>query len=57
MNVVILLNQACLEPVAAQQNWLNYGFDMVQLHICNTDKQAADNLAACASFEPPSDDE
>jgi len=27
MNVVILLNQACLEPLAAQQHRVNYGFD------------------------------
>jgi len=45
MNVVILLNQVCLEPLAAQQ------------YRVNTDKLAADNLAACASYEPPSDDE
>jgi len=57
MNVVILLNQACLEPLAAQQNRVNYGFDKVQLRIYDTDKLAADNLAACASYEPPSDDE
>jgi len=57
MNVVILLNQACLEPLAAQQNRGNYGFDKVQLRIYDTDKLAADNLAACASYEPPSDDE
>jgi len=50
MNVVILLNQACLEPFAAQQN-------RVQLRIYDTDKLAADNLAACASYEPPSDEE
>jgi len=57
MSVVILLNQACLEPLAAQQNRVNYGFDKVQLRIYDTDKLAADNLAACASYEPPSDDE
>jgi len=57
MNVVILLNQACLEPLAAQQHRVNYGFDKVQLRIYDTDKSAADNLAACASYEPPSDDE
>jgi len=57
MNVVILLNQACLEPLAAQQHRVNYGFDKVQLRIYDTDKLAADNLAACASCEPPSDDE
>jgi len=57
MNVVILLNQACLEPLAAQQNRVNYGFDKVQLRIYDTDKLVADNLAACASYEPPSDDE
>ncbi|XP_070852513.1 uncharacterized protein [Drosophila suzukii] len=57
MSVVILLNQACLEPLAAQQHRVNYGFDKVQLRIYDTDKTAADNLAACASYEPPSDDE
>jgi len=57
MNVVILLNQACLEPLAAQQNRVSYGFDKVQLRIYDTDKLVADNLAACASYEPPSDDE
>jgi len=57
MNVVILLNQACLEPLAAQQNRVNYGFDKVQIRTFDTDKLAADNLAACASYEPPSDDE
>jgi len=57
MNVVILLNQACLEPLAAQQYRVNYGFDKVQLRIYDTDKLATDNLAACASYEPPSDDE
>jgi len=57
MNVVILLNQACLEPLAAQQNRVIYGFDKVQLRIYDTAKLAADNLAACASYEPPSDDE
>jgi len=57
MNVVIFLNQACLEPLAAQQNRVNYGFDKVQLRIYDTDKLAADNLAACASYKPPSDDE
>jgi len=57
MNVVILLNQACWEPLAAQQNHVNYGFDKVQLRIYDTDKLAADNLAACATYEPPSDDE
>jgi len=31
MNVVIFLNQACLEALAAQQNLVNYGFDKVQL--------------------------
>jgi len=50
MNVVILLNQACLEPLAAQQNRLNYGFDKVQLRIYDIDKLAADNLTACASY-------
>jgi len=29
----------------------------VQLRIYDTDKLAADNFAACASYEPPSDDE
>jgi len=57
MNVVILLNQACLEPLAAQQTRLNYGFDKVPLRIYDTDKLAADNLAAGASYKPPSDDE
>jgi len=57
MNVVILLNQACLEPLEAQQNRRNYGFDKVQLRIYDTDKLAADNLAACAPYEPPTDDE
>jgi len=57
MNVVILLNQTSLEPLAAQQNRVNYGFDKVQLRIYDTDKLAADNLAACASYEPPIDDE
>jgi len=52
MNVVIL-NQACLESLAALQNRLNYGFDKVQLRIYDTDKLAADNLAACASYERP----
>jgi len=54
---IILLNQACLEPLAAQQNRVNYVLDKVQLRIYDTDKLAADNLAACASYEPPSDDE
>jgi len=36
---------------------VNYGFDKVQLRVYDTDKLAADNLAACASYEPPSDDE
>jgi len=57
MNVVILLNQACLEPLAAQQNQLNYGFDKVPLFIYVTDNLAADSLAASASNEPPSNDE
>jgi len=57
MNVVILLNQDCLQPLAAQQNRVNYGFDKVQLRIYDTDKLAADKLAACASYEPPSGDE
>jgi len=57
MNVVILLNQACLEPLAAKQNRVNYGFDKEQLGIYDTDKLAADNMAACASYEPTSDDE
>jgi len=57
MNMVILLNQACLEPLAAQQYRVNFGFDKVQLRIYDTDKLAADNLAACASYEPRSDDE
>jgi len=57
MNVASLLNQACLEPLAAQQYRVNYGFNKVQLRIYDTDKLAADNLAACASYEPPSDDE
>jgi len=56
MNVLILLNQTWLEPLAAQQNQLNYGFDKVQLRIYDTDKLAADNLAAWESYEPPSDD-
>jgi len=56
MNVVILLNQACLEP-PAEQNRVSYGFDKVQLRIYDTDKLAAYNLAACASLEPPRDDE
>jgi len=51
MNLVILLNQACLEPLAAQQNRLNYGFDKVQLRIYETDKPVADNLSAFASYE------
>jgi len=46
MNVVILLSQACLEPLAALQNRVNYGYDKVQLRIYDTDKLAADNLAA-----------
>jgi len=53
MNVVIVLNQACLESLAALQNRLNYGFDKVQLRIYDTDILAADNLAACASYERP----
>jgi len=57
MNAVILLNQACFKPLAAQQYRMSYGFDKVQLRIYDTDKLAADNLAACASYEPPSDDE
>jgi len=57
MNLVILLNQACLEPLAAQQYRVNYGFDKVQLRIYDTDKLAADNLVACATYEHPSDDE
>jgi len=36
---------------------VNNGFDKVQLRIYDTDKIAADNLATCASCEPPSDDE
>jgi len=36
---------------------VNYGFDKVQLRIYDTDKVAADNLTAGASYEPPSDDE
>jgi len=55
MNVEILLNQTCLEPLAAQQSRVNYGFDKVQLRIYDTDKLAADNFAACASYEPPSE--
>jgi len=31
--------------------------DKVQLRIYDTDKLAADNLAACPPYEPPSDDE
>jgi len=50
MNVVILVNQDCLKT-------LNYGFDTVQLRIYDTDKLVSDNLAACASYEPTSDDE
>jgi len=46
IGMVILLKQACLEPLAAQQNRLNYGLDKVQLRIYDTDKVAADNLAA-----------
>jgi len=46
INVVILLSQACLELLAALQNRVNYGFDKVQLRIYDTDKVAADNLAA-----------
>jgi len=52
----VTMNQACLEPLAAQQNRVNYGFNNVQLRIYETDTQAADNLATCASYEPPSDD-
>jgi len=52
MNVMILLNQAFFEPLATQQNRLNYWFDKVHLR-----KLAADNLAAYASYEPPSHDE
>jgi len=37
--------------LAAQQNQLNYGFEKVQLRIYDTGKLAADNLAACASYE------
>jgi len=36
---------------------LHYGFDEVQLRVYNTDKLAADILAACASYEPPCVDE
>jgi len=57
MNVVILLNQTCLETLTSQQNRVNYGSDKVQLRIYDTDKLASDDLAACASYEPPSDDE
>jgi len=57
MNVVILLNQACFEPLAPQQNRLNYGFDKVQLRIYGKDKLVIVNLTTCASYEPPSDDE
>jgi len=35
---IILLNQACFEPLAAQQYRVNYGFDKVQLRIYDTDK-------------------
>jgi len=54
--VVILLNLACLEAIAAKQNHLNYGFDKVQLRIYNTDKLAADNLS-CACYDPISNDD
>jgi len=57
MIVAILLKEACFVPLGAQQNRLHYGFDNVQLRIYDTDKLAADNLAACAFYEPPSDDE
>jgi len=53
MNLVILLNQACLEPLAAQQYRVNYGFDKVQLRIYDTDKLAADNLVACVDIRTP----
>jgi len=46
LNVVILPCQARLEPLVAQQNWVNYGFDKMQLRIYDTDKLAADDLAA-----------
>jgi len=47
-----------LEPLAAQQYRVNYGFDKVQLRInYDPDKLVADNLAACALYEPPSDNE
>jgi len=46
MNVVILLNRACLEPLAEQQYRVNYGFDKMQLRIYDTEKLAAENLAA-----------
>jgi len=36
---------------------VNYGFDKVQLRIYDTDKLVAENLDACESYEPPSDDE
>jgi len=36
---------------------VSYGFDKVQLRIYDTNKLAADNLAACVSYELPSDDE
>jgi len=36
---------------------VNYGFDKVQLRIYDTNKLAADNLAAYASYKPQSDDE
>jgi len=52
MNVVILLNQAWLEPLAALQYRVDYGFEKVQLRIYDTDKLAADNLGACAIYEP-----
>jgi len=52
MSVVILLNQACLEPLAAQQHRVNYGFDKVHLRIFDTDELAADNLATCGRTSP-----
>jgi len=36
---------------------VNYGLDKGQLRIYDTDKRAEDNLAACASYETPIDNE
>ena len=57
MQVVLLLNNECLEGLAKNNFAVDYGFEKIVLKVYKTDTEALVNLAACTerAAEPSSD--